>query len=202
MDLILDRPIITKEEFYILTPATFATLEAINEKFANIYIDVFNLDLLLLEVMANKLDHMIWAFCSMAIIAPLNDHTLILLIDENGKASLKEVLLQLAKETTNVFNHAISIGCPLGMNAFDHHRCQSPFGILTTSKNVGSIRGKRDGNYFFQPFNFYSPYLKCACERNGHAESCRSKYIIWFSHALRFMMHSLENFFKHICLSK
>ena len=84
--------------------------------------------------------HKIWAYGNMALPAPIPISLLLLLVNEKDKDALQDALLSVAAENSSIFTHHVTMGCPFGMNAFDSHRCSSPHGIITTSKNVGNIK--------------------------------------------------------------
>ena len=184
---------LTEEEAHVLS-TNFSIPEAVYERFANIYIDIF-IPNRLLELMVTEPLHKIWAYGNMALPAPIPMSLLLLLVNEKDKDALQDALLSVVAENSNIFTHHVTMGCPFGMNAFDSHRCSSPHGIITTSKNVGNIRGKRDSAYLSNVFNFHRPYLKCACEKHGKKDACRSNNIIWLDHALWFILHNIDDVF-------
>ena len=184
---------LTEEEAHVLS-TNFSIPEAVYERFANIYTDIF-IPNRLLELMVAEPLHKIWAYGNMALPAPIPMSLLLLLVNEKDKDALQDALLSVAAENSSIFTHHVTMGCPFGMNAFDSHRCSSPHGIITTSKNVGNIRGKRDSAYLSNVFNFHRPYLKCACEKHGKKDACRSNNIIWLDHALWFILHNIDDVF-------
>ena len=176
---------LTEEEAHVLS-TNFSIPEAVYERFANIYTDIF-IPNRLLELMVVEPLHKIWAYGNMALhlycsypnVSSIIHLSLMkkmyylktslsqnpsmrmlckmLYFTKSGHMVAAPILMSLLKipRWFTIFTHHVTMGCPFGMNAFDSHRCSSPHGIITTSKNVGNIRGKRDSAYLSNVFNFH-----------------------------------------------
>ena len=79
---------------------------------------------------------------------------------------------------------------PLAM--FDHYKCTTTKVQVLVKKDVITCppRHKKHSAMFW---NYQRPYIRCTCEQNA-TSSCTST-MLWFDHAIWYMINNLESFF-------
>jgi hypothetical protein len=86
--------------------------------------------------------------------------------------------------------HAIANAFPLAL--FDHNKCTTS-SVLVHAKQDVLTCPPRHSQYTSKLWNCRRPYLCCACSQNAKI-GCKGN-MMWFDHAVWFMLNNLERFF-------
>lgn len=141
------------------------------------------------EQLGNR-NHRTWCLSNINFLAPISIpmwKTWAFISDDEvkaceGKALSYEGLLKEGVLIPNAF--------PLAM--FDHHKCTTIAVQVLCKQDMLTVnpRHKKFSSSFW---NIQRPYIRCCCEQNA-ASGCKGT-MLWFDHAVWFMLNHLDRFF-------
>ena len=99
------------------------------------------------------------------------------------KAFVSEPLFKDGKIIPNAF--------PLVL--YDQHKCPTLPVLLFLKQDLGTA-APRHPQHSAKLWNCQRPYLRCKCSQNAKSSSCTGK-MIWFDHAVWYMLNNLDRFF-------
>ena len=145
-----------------------------------------------IEVEAMGVAHRLWALPNKGFLAPIHPETWIFL------ANLPITSLEECRNNAIKGHQCLDKGellkSPFSMSFLDPSKCSSPVGIYGRTKGTMTFT-KAGADYYSESiWNVYRPYLKCACRFLDPKASCDSS-IIWFDHAVWFVLNHLEDLF-------
>jgi hypothetical protein len=142
------------------------------------------------EVRLNTKSHCTWCLNNINLMAPIPASVW------KVWANLSEVEIRACEDKAFTVSSSLSEGQAIP-NAFplvlyDHYKCTTT-SVMVHAKQEVLTCPLRHQQHTSKLWNCRRPYLRCACSQNAKS-GCRGN-MIWFDHAVWFMLNNLDRFF-------
>jgi cellobiose-specific phosphotransferase system component IIA len=142
------------------------------------------------EVRLNSQSHRTWCLNNINLLAPIPPSVWKVWANLS-EADIKTCEDKAANSSSSLTEaHPINNAFPLAL--FDHNKCTTTAVLLHAKQDVLTCP-PRHPQYTSKLWNCRRPYLRCACSQNAK-NGCRGN-MIWFDHAIWYMLNNLDRFF-------
>jgi hypothetical protein len=142
------------------------------------------------EVRLNSRSHRTWCLNNINLLAPIPP-AVWKVWGNLSEAEMKSCEDKAVNSSSPLIQgQAIPNAFPLAL--YDHNKCTTSVVLVHAKQDVLTCP-PRHPQYTSKLWNCRRPYLRCACSQNAKT-GCKGN-MIWFDHAVWFMLNNLERFF-------